>query len=312
MMQICYALINVIKIIVTLIIAIIEWVVKTVCELVTTIIHYAKEICSKVCSWLGWFDFLCKWICKIIEWTEAVTKWVCKEVLEKILIGLIKVIVEYIFYILTWICWVINWIVLRWLDYLLCIFGIKSHRYIHVCIKILTIDRENLPWNLTDIENKIKETNDRYKQCGISLCIINTEIIETDDHRKGLGCGFGQIFTSDFHWFRRHECQGISSIVPITIYFVEDISGKRGCAIPGTNFILVATDATNATIAHEIGHLADLWSHSDDPDNVMHSPTSDDSIKLTKGQCCLIRTSRYATTATICGKKYLKSSTLGC
>ena len=56
-MQICIGIINRVKVIVTFLIDIIEWVVKTICEWATTIIHHVTEVCEKVCGWLGFGRF---------------------------------------------------------------------------------------------------------------------------------------------------------------------------------------------------------------------------------------------------------------
>ena len=303
-MQICITIINEVKVILTFFIDVIEWIVKTVCELVVTVIHFIKNVCEKVCGWLGIFSFLCDWVCKIVEWVEVAIDWVCKEVLVKVVIGVIRVIVEYVFYILTWVCWVIDWIP-RAFDYLSCLLGLKNRRFIHVCVKVLASDRRRLSWNLADIESLLRETDSRLKQCNVGLCVIHFEIVETDAHRSGLTCGFSALFTSDHHWFRRYECRPSSSIIPITIFFVDDISGdSNGCSFPGANYVLVDHEATNAVIAHEIGHLADLWGHSDDQANIMFAAPTNDSVIFAKGQCCMIRSSKYATTTSyVCGSK---------
>jgi len=44
-------------------------------------------------------------------------------------------------------------------------------------------------------------------------------------------------------------------------------------------------------VAQEIGHLADLWAHSDTAGNIMANPCGND---ITPFQCCMIRSSRFA------------------
>ena len=227
---------------------------------------------------------------------KKLVEWVCEEVLIKVLIGILKVIVEYIFYILTWICWIIDWTP-RGIDLLFCLFGLRNRRFLHVCVKVLAGDRRDPPWDLAEVERLLEETDTRLNQCNVNLCVVGFEIVETDRHRTDLPCGFGSLFTSHHHWFVRNECPPEGSIIPITIYFVESIDGARGCSIPGSNYVLVDPGASNATIAHELGHLADLWLHSDEPTNVMFTPTTNDSVNFTRNQCCMIRSSKYVTTA---------------
>ncbi len=223
------------------------------------------------------------------------TEWVCEEVLVKVLIGFLYIVTEYVFYILTWVCWVIDWIP-RGIAWILCKLGLRGRRFIHVCVKVLEESLRSRSWDPAEVQRLLDETATRLQQCSITLCVVHSEVLVTDDHRSGITCGFGGLFTGDHHWFRRHECPPLSSIIPITIYFVEDVSGAKGCSIPGTNYVLADKTASNATIAHEIGHLSDLWGHPSDPTNVMFSPSSDDSVNFTGGQCCMLRTSKYAST----------------
>ena len=81
----------------------------------------------------------------------------------------------------------------------------------------------------------------------------------------------------------------------ITIYFVDNIQGANACSIPGSNYIVITDGGNGASVAHEIGHLASIFSHSDDPENIMYAKPSDTKDKFTKNQCCLIRSSKYAT-----------------
>lgn len=294
-MHVCIAIINEVRLIVETIIAIIQWIVETVCGWVTSTIRTVREVCEEVCGWLGPFSFLCDWVCKIIEVIETITEWICEKILVGIVIGFIRVVFEYVFYILTWVCWIIDWIP-RAIDLLLCHLGFENQRHIHLCLKILTENRTSMTWTLDEVETLVAETRERLAQCNIHICVLDTEIIETKEHRTGLACGFGSLFTADHHWFRRHECV-TSTFIPVTVFFVEELKSGKGCSIPGANYVLADRGASHATIAHEIGHLADLWKHHSDPNNVMFAPTSDDSTQLTKHQCCMIRTSKYVTTA---------------
>jgi len=295
-MFICVAIINVIRILLDFVVALVEWVVQTVCGWVSTVLHFAEEVCEEVCGWLGPFSFVCDWACTVIRWTETAWDWVCEEVLVPVVVGTIRIVVEVVHYILTWVCWVIEWLP-RGIDLLLCQLGFHNRRFVHFCIKILERDRSNPTWPRDRVEHLIAEAAARLKQCNVSVCVIHFEIIETDGHQGGVECGFSMLLGSDYYWFRRHECRGFGSIMPVTVFFVEDIAGEKGCSVPGANFILVDPEASDATIAHELGHLSDLWGHSDDPSNVMYSPSSNSSVRFTRTQCCMIRSARYVTMA---------------
>ncbi len=297
-MFICVAVINIIRIVLDLLVAIVEWVIQTVCGWVSSILHFAREVCEEVCGWLGPFSFLCDWVCEVVRWTETAWNWVCEEVLVGVIVGFLHVLIEIINYILTWVCWLLEWIP-RGVDLLLCKLGFKNRRFIHLCLKVLERDLANPVWQPARIDQLIAETQARFKQCNVSVCVLSLEVIETDEHLSGLSCGFSMLFGSDFYWLRRKECRGAGAIMPVTVFFVESLTGAKGCSVPGANFVLVDPAASNATIAHEIGHLSDLWAHSSDPVNVMFSPSTDASVEFSGWQCCMIRSSKFATTANL-------------
>lgn len=306
-MNICISVINVIQVIVKTVILVIREIVETVCKWVTTVITTIKEVVQKVCKWLPWpLNKLCNWVTKLIEVVEVVTKWVCEEVITRIF-DWVEVIFIYLFYFLTWVCWVINWPLRFFLDLIWCWMGIRPKKFIHVCVKILTDEKDDPALSVDKVKILLSETQKRFEQCNISLCILGIQLIKKPNLLTGYECGVSGLFSKYHVWFANHQCSNYigSSIVPITIFVVKNLNPGKGCAIPGNHYIVIDVDASNATIAHEIGHLSDLWKHSDDPGNVMYSPTSDDSVKFTKSQCCMIRSSRYATLINIfgCSKK---------
>jgi hypothetical protein len=301
-MFICVAVLNVIRRIFDFIIELVEFVIQTVCGWVSTVLHFARSVCEEVCGWLGPFSFLCDWVCTIIRWTETVWNWVCEEILVPIVVGFIRIVFEVIFYILTWVCWLLEWPV-RGVDLLLCRLGFGDRRWIHLCVVVLERDRRKPQWSTSEIQRLLDGATTRLEQCNVSICFLHFEVVETAEHQTGIDCGVSMLFGSNYNWFRRYECRGFGAIVPITVFFVDDINDAKGCSVPGANFVLVDHEGTTATIAHEIGHISDLWAHSDDPLNVMASPTTDASVTFTKGQCCMIRSSKYATTVGACGTK---------
>ena len=294
-MQICAPVVYIVKKVVTTVIAIIKSVVQVVCGWVTTILHHAKKVCNKVCSWLGPFESLCKLVCKVVEWTEKIVEWVCEQVIVKI-IEFVEAVVEYLFYLVYWVCWIVDWILVRWWLYLLCRFGVTDDtRYIHVCVRVLEQDRRNPAWDMAEVERLLDEANARFERCGIRLCVRDIQVIVTENHRTGIACGGAKgFFSGDHVWFSKHECSPFGPIIPITIYLVDDIVDAKGCAIPGSNYILIDHGTSDSTIPHEIGHLSSL-THSDDEANIMFEDETSRSVNITKHQCCMIRTSKYAT-----------------
>lgn len=84
-------------------------------------------------------------------------------------------------------------------------------------------------------------------------------------------------------------------------YIVEELrkrqrdelaDGKSGCTIDGSSYILLAAVANGASVAHEVGHHAELQ-HRSDPTNIMFSGESSTKDKFTKWQCCMIRSCEF-------------------
>jgi len=78
---------------------------------------------------------------------------------------------------------------------------------------------------------------------------------------------------------------------------VESIEGGFGvCAYPVSDSVTVAANREGSTVVQEIGHLADLWAYSDDPDIVMTNVGGRTSDQLT----CAYSSSRFVTIITPC------------
>jgi hypothetical protein len=224
-------------------------------------------------------------VTRLIEVIETVWEWVCREVIDRI-IRWIEVILEYVYYILTWVCWVIDW-VFRLPELLFCLIGVRPPKFIRVCVVVLT-DRRGVPALPLDQANTIMQDAARiFRQCNIRLVINRTELVAREEFLDTTTCEFSGMFSGFFQWFSERAAPDC-----VTVYFVRDIVGASGCAYPGAQWVTVDAQARGCTVVQEIGHLADLWGHSDTPGNVMANPCGDD---LTRAQCCMIRTSRFAT-----------------
>lgn len=292
-MVICARLLVPVEMVLRLIVEVIRWVTRTVCEWVSTVITTVKEVCEKVCGWLGPFSFLCDWVCKLVEVVETVWEWVCKEVLERI-VDLIEIIVTYVIYILRWICFLID-LPIRLLRLLWCFLGFQSTKFLRVCVVILADEDGGEVLSQEDAQNAMAEAARIFRQCNINLIVDDVQVVRQPRFLDGTSCDFGGIFSAFFIWFSRNarpDC--------VTVYFVNSIQAACGCAYPGTSWVTVAAPGPNCSddnlgcvIAQEIGHLADIWPHSDDTgNNVMANPCGPN---FTRAQCCIIRTSRIVT-----------------
>lgn len=287
-MRICHSILVPVTVVVRFVVRVVREIVRTVCEWVTSVITVVKEVCEEVCGWLGPFSFLCDWVCKLVEVVETVTEWVCREVIERIF-EWIEIILEYVFYILTWVCWVIDWIP-RLPALLLCRLGFSPRRILRICVKILTDERGTPAIPVTAVQAMIGDAAAIFARCNIDLVVVDTVLVEKAEFLDGTTCEFGGMFSDFFSWFSRRACHRRCTV---TVYFVRDITSASGCAYPGTNWVTVDAQGDGTTVVQEIGHLADLWGHSDDPNNVMTDQPGGTHDQITEWQCCMIRTSRF-------------------
>ena len=288
-MRICYLVLTPIVVLIRTLVLVVTEVVRTVCEWVTSVITVVREVCEEVCSWLPWpLNKICGWVCKVVEVVETVTRWVCREVIDRVL-SWVEALVEYVFYILTWICWIIEW-PFRLVGIILCKLGFKPQRMMRVCIKILTDSKGNPAVPLADVNGMMQDAAAILRRCNIQLVVVETESISKEEYLDTTSCGFSGMFSGFFSWFSRQACQGHCAV---TVYFVRNIIGARGCAYPGTNWVTVDAQGEGSTVVQEIGHLADLWAHSSDPNNVMTDQGGGSADQITEWQCCMIRTSRF-------------------
>lgn len=292
-MVICYRVVVVIEVVLRVIVEVVRWVTRTVCEWVSTVITTVKEVCNKVCGWLGPFSFLCDWVCKLVEVVETVWEWVCREVLERI-VTLLETFVTYLMYILRWVCFVLE-IPLRLIAFLGCLLGFKGRKFMRVCVVILADGEGNPTISMADAQQAMAGAARIFQQCNIQLLLDSIRIVRQPRFLEGTSCNFGGLFSAFFVWFSqnaRPDC--------VTVYFVNGIESACGCAYPGANWVTVVVpgstcpeDKLECVIAQEIGHLADIWPHSDDTNNnVMANPCGPN---FTDTQCCIIRTSRLTT-----------------
>ena len=309
-MVVCHRLLVPIEIVLRTIVEVITWVIRTVCEWVSTVITTLKEVVEevcewveeKVCKWLPWpLDKLCEWVnklvcttvTKVIEVVETVWDWVCEEVLERI-ITLLEIIVTYVIYILRWVCFLID---LPWrvIAGLWCLLGFQGPKFLRVCVVILADAEGNEALSVAEAQAAMAGAARIFRQCNIRLIVDSVRVVRQPRFLTGTTCNFGGMFSAFFVWFSQQARPGC-----VTVYFVQAIDGACGCAYPGANWVTVAApgdgcsaERLDCVVAQELGHLADIWPHSDDAgENVMANPCG---REFTDVQCCIIRTSRIVT-----------------
>jgi hypothetical protein len=304
--MICNAVLTPIVVLIRTVIQIIRDVVRTVCDWVSTVVTTIKTVVEEVCKWLPWpLDKLCDLVTKVIEVVETVWNWVCHEVIERI-VDLVEIIVEYVIYVLKWVCWVIDWVV-RFPDLVLCWLGIEPRRFLSVCVKILADGAGTPAIPLTTVLGMLRDAATIFDRCKISLVVCSIEVMPKPEFLTSTTCEFSGMFKRFFTWFSAHTCGCCSSI---TVYMVKDIKDARGCAYPGTDWVTVDASGDGTVIVQEIGHLADLWAHSSDPDNVMTDQSGGTHDQITSGQCCMIRTARFTRGAPGCDARRMKPRAL--
>lgn len=294
-MQICIQILTKVEAIVFMFISIVEEIVKTVCSWVSSIITTIIEVTKKVCKWLPWpLNKLCDWVTELVEVVKTVWDWVCEEIVIR-LIRWIRIAVRYIFYILRWVCWIIDWIPRFLFELLPCLLGASYTKRIPVCIKVL-VDADGTPVVPVDRVNELLDAaRERFEQCDLELCVASMTFVTAPDDIEEFTCDASGFFSKHHLWFEDNSCSADEvGATALTIFFVPDYEGSKGCAMSRTNYIVVGADASLATVAHEIGHQADL-THRDTPTNVMMDGTTDASVDFTPWQCCMIRSARFAT-----------------
>ena len=314
----CAAVLSPVVTVVRMIIQVIREVIETICDWVSTIVTTIKtvveQVCEwveeNVCSWLPWpLNKLCEWVTKLVCWTvttvltivETVWDWVCREVILRVL-EWIEVFVEYVIYILKWVCWVIDWIV-RGPALLLCLSGVRPPRFLGVCAKVLADDAGNPGIPIANVQAMLRDAAAIFRRCNINMVVCDLEIVRKQEYLDTTTCDASGMFSRFFTWFSANGC-GCCSLV--TVWFVRDIvnppgSVVSGCAYPGSDWVTVDSEGDGTVVVQEIGHLADLWSHSSDPDNVMTDQGGGTHDQITENQCCMIRTSRWVRALPPCG-----------
>ena len=286
----CNAVLSPIVTVVRTLVQVVREIVTTVCEWVSSTITIIKEVTEKVCTWLPWpLNKLCDWVTKLIEVVETVWDFVCEEVIETIL-EWVEVFVEYVIYVLKWVCWIIDW-PFRAIGLLLCSLDIRPTKFVGVCVKILADENGTPAIPVADVMGQMRDAAAIVANCNVRLVVCSVDVVPKPEYLDTTSCEFGGMFKRFFTWFSSNTCGCCNTV---TVYFVRDIVGASGCAYPGTDWVTVDAQGDGTVVIQEILHLADIWPHSSDPNNVMTDQPGGTHDQITGGQCCMLRTSRFA------------------
>ena len=282
--MICHRVVHPILVAIRIIIETVREVVRQVCRTVTRVIRTVREVIERVCQWLPWpLNQLCNLVTRLVEVVERVTEWICEEVIERV-IEFVQIVYEYVIYIVNWVCWAIDWIVFRWIAYALCRAGVRRAATITLCPVFIT-SSGTAALAAGDFNRLVAIANRILAGCNIQLVVGEIRFVEAPRLFTGIVCDFRGLFRRSFSRFSSMSGPGC-----VTVFIVQDIVAARGCSFPGSDWIVIDAAAAGCTIPHEIGHLSDLWGHSDDPNNLMAAPCGNN---VTAHQCCMLRTSKY-------------------
>lgn len=274
----------------------------------------SRTITETICSWMPWpLSELCNLV------TRVITEIVCAIVYVVITIvsWVTRIVCETIFildWIITHLVGILEWLgnrIITLPEWLGCLVGIKfGQKKFRICPIVITDEKGNPAVPLAEIQRQIATAVTIYNQCNVSVIASPITVITDKPHLfDASGCNAGGYFSGDRSEYEHLSCcPGIIESLkclrfPSGIIFPRHIlkviwvnslsSGDRGCYMLPESFALIASTGAIDTLAHEMGHAADLL-HRSEPDNLMNTPTRTAS-NLTDFQCCTIRTSRFVT-----------------
>lgn len=249
-----------------------------------------KKKCKKWC--------LCcnKWKCWVEVFFETVIRWIITIIVKWVVYVVCKIVTTFLDALAN-LLGIIGWILERIIglpELILCGLG-KAQGRKHLSLSVFVWEDEegNPVVPLAEVQRKVQEARAIFlAECNIEIhppkrpLPVRDPIEGADAHKCGVR-----------GWFSWKKSVYDSLAFPGTVaaVFVRSIPGNSvGCHIPGTDYVLVASDASlDSTLAHELGHAGDLWRHRNKtPDNLMCSAgVPRTGTNLTKWQRCVVRTS---------------------
>ena len=294
--MLCQIVLLPLTILLTVVIPIIQQIITTVCNWVSSVISVVKTVVSQVCDWLPWpLDTICDWVTQVITVLETVWNWVCNTVVQSI-ITLITILLSLIIWLARIIC-IIIMIIIGLPGLLLCALGLRIPMHVRICIKVITDEKGVSQVTDAAIAASIETMRRVYAMCDITVQvdgierIAAPEMLSTPDSWTGL-------FTPWHAWFSAHACGCCNQL---TVFFVDQITGtSNGLTFWGDNWCRVDAGANSdpTIMAHEIGHACSLTHDNDDNTNLMFpnsGPPTNPRNTLSNFQCCWMRMSPFVT-----------------
>jgi hypothetical protein len=195
------------------------------------------------------------------------------------------------------VAWIIKWAFGRTAEYTLGLAVpdavLTYKRVIPMHVVVLMADDNSPGISSQDLDDFERGANERLAQCGVSATFTR-RFVSRPEYASGFVTETSIVSPRAFRWF---TC--MSPIFEPTIFFVDSLADDRkGVTLPVLTsycFIIkkIAEDQRRAVVAHEFGHLCDIWGHAMDPQRVMFSPSSNASVNYDVPEKILIHTSRF-------------------
>lgn len=294
--MLCQTVLLPLTILVTIVLPIIQQILTTICNWVSSVISTVITVVSQVCNWLPWpLSTLCNWVTQLITVLQTVWNWVCNTVITFI-ITVITWVLNLIIYVVRLICIIVT-VIISLPGLLLCLLGLRLPKRVSLCIKVITDDKGQSQVTPAAIEASIELMRSVYRQCNIGVIVTSIEHVADPQLLTSTDDSFWGLFSGWHSWFSSHACGCCGQV---TAFFVDKIQGSSdGYTYWGDNWCRIdATANTDPTImAHEVGHLCNLW-HVSDNTNLMFpntGPPTNPRNHLAGFQCCVMGASPFVT-----------------
>lgn len=337
MLRVCTWVADTIELLVERLIELVTTRIERICHEVTEQIEQwqkrfeqrCQQVSHQVCQWLPWpLDDLCDWVtetvCKLVEvWVKVIVtviRTICETIVSIIRI-VIRVPMTIVLVVMRLVCFVIdvigNWvkiivsIIIGLPEFLLCLFGLRIRKHLHVCITVLAAERNRPVVDDAQVTAVVQDAARIIsEQMNVRVHEHGRRVLRVPEDRLDVtACNASQLFSSEAFDLSTEGVQGTfgdllgcsDDVVDqaqelihdvLNVIFIRDIleGDDIGCHIPGTNYVIVDQSAKGLTLAHEIGHAGDLW-HVSESDNLMNHTTTGESVHT--WQQCIFRRSRF-------------------
>lgn len=201
----------------------------------------------------------------------------------------LEVPLEYALFVAQWLAWVLDW-PLRALEMSLDACGVRPAKRLALTVRILT-DAHGTPALAEGVvRERLQRAEALLAGCGVRLDVAALELLEQPAALEPLECRPRGMLRRFFTWF---AARSAGCGTALTVYFARDIRGVSGCAYPGSDWLLLDRGGDGTVLVHEILHLADVWPHSRDQDNVMASGWRGSHDRISAVQRLLLRSARF-------------------